>query len=55
MKFIGRRRELESLETAYQTDGGFVVIYGRRRVGKTTLIKSSSKTSSLFTFSQQRK
>ena len=26
MKFIGRRRELESLETAYQTDGGFVVI-----------------------------
>ena len=50
MKFIGRRRELESLETAYQTDGGFVVIYGRRRVGK-----SSSKTSSLFTFSQQRK
>ena len=32
MKFIGRRRELESLETAYQTDGGFVVIYGRRRV-----------------------
>ena len=48
MKFIGRRRELESLETAYQTDGGFVVIYGRRRVGKRRLSKSSSKTSSLL-------
>ena len=50
MKFIGRRRELESLETAYQTDGGFVVIYGRRRVGKTTLIKEFIKDKLAFYF-----
>ena len=50
MKFIGRRRELESLETAYQTDGGFVVIYGRRRVGKTTLIKEVIKDKLAFYF-----
>lgn len=54
MKFIGRRRELESLETAYQTDGGFVVIYGRRRVGKTTLIKEFIKDKLAFLLSRNR-
>lgn len=39
MKFIGRKKELESLEREYKRKSGFVVIYGRRRVGKTTLIK----------------
>ena len=39
MKFIGRKMELEKLNAEYERDGGFVVIYGRRRVGKTTLIK----------------
>ena len=39
MRFIGRQSELETLEREYQRDGGFVVVYGRRRVGKTTLIK----------------
>ena len=39
MKFIGRKMELEKLNAEYECDGGFVVIYGRRRVGKTTLIK----------------
>ena len=28
MKFIGRQRELESLEREYQKDSSFVVIYG---------------------------
>lgn len=39
MKFIGRNSELKTLKRQYQRDNGFVVIYGRRRVGKTTLIK----------------
>ena len=39
MKFIGRQAELDTLQKEYDRDGGFVVIYGRRRVGKTTLIK----------------
>ncbi len=37
--FIGRERELDSLDKLYISDHfEFVVIYGRRRVGKTTLI-----------------
>ena len=39
MDFIGRQKELRALETEYGRDAGFVVIYGRRRVGKTRLIK----------------
>jgi len=34
---------LRTLEQEYSRDGGFVVIYGRRRVGKTTLIKEFIK------------
>lgn len=37
--FIGRKRELHVLEAEYAKPSSFVVIYGRRRVGKTTLIK----------------
>lgn len=37
--FIGRQRELEALSRLYNSDRfEFVVIYGRRRVGKTALI-----------------
>jgi AAA+ ATPase superfamily predicted ATPase len=37
--FIGRKRELDVLETAYRAaDSAFVPIYGRRRVGKSELI-----------------
>ena len=43
MEFIGRSKELEVLEQEYQRPGGFVVLYGRRRVGKTTLIKEYIK------------
>lgn len=50
MKFIGRQRELESLETEYRKEGGFVVIYGRRRIGKTTLIKEFIKDKLAFYF-----
>ena len=43
MKFIGRKNELQALENEYRRDDGFVVIYGRRRVGKTTLLKQFIK------------
>ena len=39
MSFINRVKELELLESEYQRNtSAFVVIYGRRRTGKTTLI-----------------
>ncbi|MDR2832182.1 MAG: hypothetical protein LBV67_00535 [Streptococcaceae bacterium] len=38
--FFGRKKELDKLEQQYQSDKfEFPVIYGRRRVGKTELIK----------------
>lgn len=37
--FIGRIKELESLQSLYDVEGfGMSVIYGRRRIGKSTLI-----------------
>lgn len=43
-QFIGRKTELRSLEKAYQAPGfQMVVVYGRRRVGKSTLIKEFIK------------
>ena len=50
MKFIGRKREMEKLESEYSRDSSFVVIYGRRRVGKTTLIKEFLKNKTAFYF-----
>ncbi|MDO5155539.1 MAG: ATP-binding protein [Eubacteriales bacterium] len=42
--FIGRERELESLKEFYERDGiGMTVIYGRRRIGKSTLISEFIK------------
>lgn len=50
MKFIGRKSELAVLEQQFSNDGSFVVIYGRRRVGKTTLIKEFLKKKTSFYF-----
>ena len=37
--FIGRKKELKSLEDLYAESGfSMTVIYGRRRIGKSTLI-----------------
>ena len=37
--FIGREKELKTLEDLYSKDGiGMTIIYGRRRIGKSTLI-----------------
>ena len=43
-RFINRERELAALNDQYLATGAsFMVIYGRRRVGKTTLIKEFTK------------
>lgn len=42
--FLGRKKELDQLNKLYQTDKfQMAVIYGRRRVGKTTLIREFCK------------
>ena len=42
--FVGRTKELSFLNDLYDSDKfEFAVIYGRRRVGKTTLIKEFVK------------
>ena len=50
MKFIGRKNELHKLDTEYNRDSSFVVIYGRCRVGKTTLFKEFLKKKTAFYF-----
>lgn len=50
MKFLGREKEILDIEKEYARDGGFVVIYGRRRIGKTTLIKQFIKSKTAFYF-----
>ena len=42
--FIGRKEELNFLEERYSKDGGqLVVLYGRRRVGKTETLREFCK------------
>ena len=50
MNFINREKELETLNKEYKKDNSFVVLYGRRRVGKTTLIKEFIKGKKAFYF-----
>ncbi|NOR49081.1 MAG: hypothetical protein GQ533_13750 [Methanosarcinaceae archaeon] len=41
-RFINRDVEIDFLEKKYKSQGSqFIVLYGRRRVGKTELIKQS--------------
>ena len=48
-KFVGRKRELKKLEELYATDEfQMVVFYGRRRVGKTTLMNEFCKGKKQF-------
>ena len=42
--FVDREEELNTLEKAYESDRSeFVVVYGRRRIGKTALVKQLAK------------
>lgn len=44
--FLDRERELSHLSERYQSDGAeFIVLYGRRRVGKSELIDQFLRTS----------
>ncbi len=38
-KFVDRKKELEALEKAYQRGVKLFIVYGRRRVGKTALLR----------------
>jgi AAA+ ATPase superfamily predicted ATPase len=52
--FVGRRQELEYLEMLYKTgDFQFVVMYGRRRVGKTAIIAEFIQDKKAIFFSAQ--
>lgn len=45
--FYGRKEELDFLEDRYKSNQGeFVVLYGRRRIGKTELLREFSKNKS---------
>jgi hypothetical protein len=56
MKFYNREKELELLETLYENKPSFVVLTGKRRVGKTELIKEFSKDKkSLYLFVDSNK
>ena len=49
MKLIGREKEIKELENLYKSDSSeFVAVYGRRRVGKTFLIKELFKNRLTF-------
>ena len=43
--FVGRERELESIENCLKNDFKNIMVYGKRKVGKTTLILEASKRS----------
>lgn len=43
MYFIGRERELQTLEQQFNNRHAFVVVYGRRRIGKTALVQEFIK------------
>ena len=50
-KFVDRFSEKEKLEKEYKKKGSsFVVLYGRRRLGKTTLIKEFIKDKNALFF-----
>ena len=53
---IGREKELNMLEKLYQTDTfQFLVMYGRRRIGKTTILQEFANQHDVIFFSAQEK
>ena len=54
--FIGRENELALLQDLYSSESfEFLVLYGRRRVGKTSLLSEFSKNKNAIFFSAQEK
>ncbi|MCI1289074.1 MAG: ATP-binding protein, partial [Olsenella sp.] len=54
--FVARERELDALERMYRKDSfQMAVIYGRRRVGKTSLIDEFTKNKPTLFFTAQQK
>ena len=50
-RFVDREQEMETLQSEYERDGSaLVVLYGRRRVGKTTLISEFIKDKNALFF-----
>ncbi len=43
LQFVNRRSELKMLEDFWKKDDGIYVLWGRRRVGKTTLLKEFAR------------
>lgn len=53
---IGRKKELDVLESMYRKEGfQFLVVYGRRRVGKTTLLQEFASRHDCIFFPAQEK
>ncbi|QDA32483.1 ATP-binding protein [Thermococcus indicus] len=50
MQFIDREREMKVLEREWENRPSFVVLYGRRRVGKTRLLREFSRGRKTFFF-----
>ena len=49
---IGRRQEIQELQQAYDSDESkFVAIFGRRRIGKTYLVREVFRDNFAFTYS----
>lgn len=54
MRFLNRNREQQRLKKALQNpEGQLLVIYGRRRCGKSTLIKNTLRTNDVYFMAQQ--
>lgn len=53
---IGRHQEMDQLEKLYQKEQfEFLIMYGRRRIGKTTILQEFSKKHNTLFFSAQEK
>ena len=51
MDIIGRKKEMQELQRYYDSDiSELIIVYGRRRVGKTYLIKEYFKNNFAFYF-----
>lgn len=54
-KFVDRFQELGTLENEYNSNSSsFVVLYGRRRIGKTELLNEFSRNKNVSDFLQRK-